>query len=68
VHISAKARLTSSAIHIRDPDHHQNLLICSVCPENFMQVCLDFFVCKVANRQTHRQTNNDDYLCPPWRR
>jgi len=31
-------------------------------PENFMQICLEQFLRKVANRHTDRQTNNDENM------
>jgi len=62
VHTSAKARLT----HIHDRERHQNLTIRSLahCQPSLKISCksLRKFLRKVANRQTHRQTNNDDYL------
>jgi len=71
VHTSAKARLSSVAIRIRirirDPDCHQNLIICSLAhcqpslkssPKSVQKL----FLRKVANRQTNRQTNDDDYI------
>ena len=71
MHTSAKARLTSDAIRIRiqirDPDCHQNLIICSLahCKLSLKissKSVEKFFFLKVANRQTDRQTNNDDYI------
>jgi len=66
VHTSAKARLTSVAIRIRirirDPNHHQNLIICSLAHcQPFLKIScksVQTFSPKVANRQT----NNDDYI------
>jgi len=63
-----KARLTSVAIRIRiririricDPDRHQNLIICSLshCQHSrkISRKSVRTFLCKVANRQTDRQT------------
>ena len=70
VHTSAKARLTGVAIRIRlrirDPDRHQNLIICSMvhCQPSLKISCksVQKFLGKVANRQTNRQTNSDDYI------
>ena len=69
-HTSAKARLTSVAIRIRiriqirDPDHHQNLISSSLahCQPSLKISCKSVrkFLRKIANRQTDRQTNNDD--------
>jgi len=55
VHTCAKACLTSVIIRIRDPDCHQNLIICSLptLPENFMQI-----------RKTNRQRTTITY--PTW--
>jgi len=48
---------------MRDPDRHQNLIICSGpiadLPENFMQIRSEVFAQKLL---TDRQTNNDDYV------
>ena len=67
VHASAKARLTSVAIRllirirIRDPDRHQNLIICSLahCQPPLKISCKSVwkFLRKVADRQTDRQTD-----------
>ena len=68
VHTSAKARLTSVAIRIqiRDPDRHQNLIIYSLtnCQPSLKISCKSVrqFLRKVANRQTDRQTNNDENI------
>jgi len=63
VHTSAKARFTSVAI---DPDRHQNLIICSLahCQPSLKISCKSVwkFLHKVANRQTDRQTNKDNYI------
>jgi len=62
-----KAHLTSDAIRIWicDPDHHQNLIICSLahCQPSLKISCksLPKLLRLVANRQTNRQTNNNDY-------
>ena len=64
VHTSAKARLTCVAIRIqisiriRDPDRHQNLIICSLAhclPSLKISYNLFKFLCKVANRKTDKQ-------------
>jgi len=66
VHTSTKARLTSVAISIRDPDRHQNVIICSLahCQPSLKISCksVEKFLCKVANRQTMTKTY------PPWLR
>jgi len=68
VHTSAKARLTSVAIRIQihDLDRHQNLTICSLahCQPSLKisRKSAWTFLCKVANRQTDRQKNNNDYI------
>jgi len=78
VHTSAKARLSSVAkriririqfcIRISDLDRHQNLIICSVahCQPSLKISCKSvwkfFFVKLLTDRQTDRQTNNDDYI------
>ena len=67
---SAKARLTWIRIRIRirisNPDHHQNLIIGSLahCQPSMKISCKSVlkFLRKVANRQTNRETNNDDYI------
>jgi len=72
VHTSAKACLTSIwiwiQIRIPDPDHHQNLIICSLahCQPSLKISCksVQRFLCKVANGQTDRQTMMKSY--PPW--
>jgi len=70
VHTSAKVHLTSVAIriHIRYPDHHQNLINCSSanCQPSVKISCKSVlkFMRKVANRQTNRQTSNNDYVSP----
>jgi len=60
-HTFTKARLASVAIWIRDPDLHQNLIICSLahCQPSLKISCkaVQEYLCKVANRQT-----NDDYI------
>jgi len=68
VHTSTKARLTSVAIRIwiRHPDRRRNVAICSLahcqrCPKISCK-SVQKFLRKVANRQTDRQTNNDDYI------
>ena len=66
VHTYAKARLTSVAIRIqiqiRDPDRHQNVIICSMahCQPSLKIPCKSVkkFFCNVSNRQTNR----DDYV------
>jgi len=59
VHTSAKARLTSVAIRIRDPDRHQNLIICSLahCQPSVKISCksVQNFLRKVASRQTNEE-------------
>ena len=64
MHISAKARLTTVAIP--DPDRHQNLIICSLahCQPSLKISCKSVrkFLRKVANKQTERQTNNDENI------
>jgi len=66
VHTSAKARVTSVAIRIRDLDRHQKLIICSLAHyqpfQNISCKSVQKFLCKIANRQTGRQTNNDNIL------
>ena len=67
VHTSAKARLTllpiliRIPIRIRDPDCHQNLIICSLarCQPSLKISCKSVrsFLRKVANRQTDKDTN-----------
>jgi len=69
VHTSAKARVTSVAIwiririRIRDPNRDQNLIICSLahCQPCRKISCksIQKFLCKVANRQTDKQTTNN---------
>jgi len=60
VHTSAKARLTSVA------DRHQNLIICSPvhCQPSLKISCKSVwkFLCRVANRQTDRQTDKQRRL------
>ena len=62
VHTSTKACPTSVAMLICDPDHHQNLIICSLahCQRSVKMSCksVQKFLHKVANRQT----NNGDYI------
>jgi len=59
VNTSAKARLTSIAIRISDPDRHQNSIVCSLthCQPFLKIYCksVQTFLCKVANRQTDKQ-------------
>jgi len=61
VHTSAKARLISVAIRIRirDPDRHQNLIVCSLahCQPSLKISCktVQQSLHKVANRQTNKQ-------------
>ena len=76
VHTSAKARLTSIAIRIRiriwihigirDPDRHQNLIICSLAHRQpFLKISCKFvrkFLRKVANRQTDKQRRKHNLL------
>jgi len=61
VHTSTKLRLTDVVTQIHDPDHHQNLIICSLahCQPSRKISCKSIwkFLCKVANRQRERQTN-----------
>jgi len=49
-----------------DPDRHQNLIICSLahCQPSLkiLYKSIRTFLRKVVNRQTDRQTNNDDYI------
>ena len=70
MHTSTKARLTSVAIRIRDPDRHQNLTICSLAhcqpSRKFHANRFRSFLCKVANRQTNRRTTTM-ITYPPWR-
>ena len=54
------------------PDRYQNVIVCSLanCQSTLKIWCTSFwkFLRKVANKQTDRQTaNNDDYTTP-WRR
>ena len=70
---SANARHTSvtiririrTRIQIRDSDSHQNLIVCSLahCQPSLKISCKSVrkFLRKLANRQTDKQTNNDDY-------
>jgi len=68
VHTSAKARLTR--IRIRDPDSHQNLIICSLAhcqptlkmSSKSVQKFLRIVDNKQSNRQTDTQTNNDENI------
>ena len=74
VHTSAKARLTSVVIRIRiririlirirDPNRHENLIVCLLahCQPSLKISCKSVgkFLHKVANKQTDKQTNNDD--------
>jgi len=68
VHTYAKVRLTSVAIRIRiqirDPDRHQNLILCSSahCQPSLKISCKSVwqFLRKVSN--TNRQTNNDENI------
>jgi len=59
VHTSAKARLTR--IRIRDPDSHQNLIICSWahCQPTLKMSCKSVrkFLRIVDNKQSNRQTD-----------
>ena len=72
MHTSAKARLTSVTIRIQicDLDCHQNLIICSLahCHPSLKISCKSIwkFLCKVANRQTNRQTRTITHP-PRWR-
>jgi len=68
VHTSATSRLTSVAIQIRirDSDRHQYLVVYSLA---HCQASLKIpyksvrkFLRKVANKQTDKQINNDDYI------
>ena len=70
MHTSAKAIFNSVAIQIRicipipkirDPDRHQNLIICSLahCQPSLKILCK--FVSKFLRKVANRQTNNDDY-------
>jgi len=69
LHTSAKARLTSVVIRIRDLDSHQNLIISFVhlpianFPWKFHTNPFRSFCANLlTDRQTDRQTNNDDYI------
>ena len=68
MHTSAKARLKSVAIRIRirDPDRHQNTIVCSVahCQSSLKISCKSVlkFLHKVADRQTDRQTDKQRRL------
>ena len=70
VHTSTKARFTSITIliHMQIPnlDRLQNIIICSFdhCRPSLKISCESFrkFLRKVANKQTDKQTNNDDYI------
>jgi len=56
VHTSAKACLTSVAIRIREPDHQQNIIICSLayCQPSLKISCNSVQkLCKVAKIQTN---------------
>jgi len=50
-------------IQIRDPDHQQNVIICSLahCRASLKISCksIQRFLCKVADKQTDRQTKDD---------
>jgi len=65
VYTSTKASLTSVVIRIwiHDPDHHQNLIICSMahCQPSLKISCksIQKFLRKVANRQTDKQQRLD---------
>jgi len=64
VHTSAKACLTSVAIQIRirDPDCHQNLVICSLfyCHPSLKISCKSN--CKFLHEVANKQTNSNDYI------
>jgi len=68
VHTSTKAWLIRvvTRIQIRDPDRHQNLIICSLahCQPSLKISCKSVpkFLRKVHNRQTNKQTTNNDYI------
>jgi len=70
VYASAKTRFTSDAIRrsirIRDPDRHQNLIVCSVahCQPSVKISCKSAwkFLRKVANRQPNKQGRLDILL------
>jgi len=61
MHTSVKARLTSVAIRICDPDSQQNLIVCSLvhCQPSLEISCKsvhNFFYPKLlTNRQTNKQ-------------
>ena len=65
---SAKARLTSVTIRlrIRDPDRHQNLIICSLahCQALLKMSCKSVrkLLRKAANKRTDTQTNDDENI------
>jgi len=65
VHTCAKACLTSVAILIRITTRINHLLIgpLPTFPENCMQIRWEFLAqsCWQTDKQTNRQTNNDDY-------
>jgi len=71
VHTSAKTRLTGITIRIRIriswPDRHQNLIVCSMAhcllSWKFRANPFGSFCAKLlTDKQTNRQTNNDDYI------
>ena len=64
LHTSAKERLTSVAIRIwiRDPDRHQNLIICSLAHcQRSLKIYANLFESFCAKLLTDRQ-RNDDYI------
>jgi len=66
VYTSAKTRLTSVAIRIRDPNRHRNLF-CSLAIANLpwkfhANLFGSFYAKLVTGIQTNRQRNNDDYI------
>ena len=66
MHTSAKARLISVMIGIRDPDRHQTLIICSLahCQPSLKisRKSIRKFLRKVANRQTDKQQRKHNLL------
>ena len=66
VHTSTKARRTSVAIRIfpssGSPPKFNHLFVgpLPTVPENFMQICLVVFAQLLTDKQTDKQTNNDD--------
>ena len=67
IQLSGSGSVTRSVrIGIRDPNRHQSLIICSLahCQPSLKISCKSVgkFLRKVANRQTNRQRNNNDYI------